>query len=366
MRKGLSVFVLLPILVAGVAQAVDLCAYQPPRTSITSLWLSGTYRYFDSAATPEVDVNAGRLTLTLTRFFDTPGFGYSVNALGDLALSGFSVAGFSAQASHTMRLYFSPDEPFFGFGGVDVGYAFGQPTAGLRISAGLGYGRFRDVTPMAQAVRINRLLLERKLLSQSLPDDVLLAIAQEIGRKEAYAEEKEWVAAVIKLIEGAANVQLDARTVLLVEEEILHPVVARSCGWAVEAGLTYEVLDPFGGPRDFGLTISANFAYAVSPESQILFHAVATGPFNIINEHTINASLSYEQIFSPTSSLRGNIGFIRVKPSEADPQDTITATVQLSFVLAGANVGVSASLTRGPGDPGWSVDLSLTFSLRIL
>ncbi|HOD74108.1 MAG TPA: hypothetical protein PKM13_06185, partial [Candidatus Bipolaricaulis anaerobius] len=65
MRIAVATVVGVAFVGVGALGAVGLCDYRPPQTDLTSLWVTGTYRYFDDAATPGVDVNAGRATMSL-------------------------------------------------------------------------------------------------------------------------------------------------------------------------------------------------------------------------------------------------------------------------------------------------------------
>lgn len=357
----------------SAAGAVGLCDYKPPQTDLTSVWLSGTYRYFDNPATPGVDVNAGRATLTLSKLFDSPGFGYTVSGLGELGFANFGLSSLAAQGAATGRYYFVSGEPYFGFGGLNGSFATGQPQLGLTLSVGAGYGRFSDVTPLAKAFRIQAMLLARKQITQNLPDDTLLAVGKEIGRWAEYAAgkdrataAKDLAAAVVRLIEAAAKVKLDARAVLAVEDEILATGGERYCGWAVQAGLGYELVDPYGGPQDVVVTASADAAYAPTPDGQLLFRALAMGPFDIVNQHTLSVTLSYEQALSPTSSFQGSAALLRVKPLGADPKDSLTVNAQLAFAWGKANVGIGLGLSKAADAPGWSVDVSLSLAMKVL
>lgn len=357
----------------SAAGAVGLCDYKPPQTDLTSLWLGGSYRYFDDPATPDVDVNAGRVTLALNKLFDSPAFGYTLSGLGEVGLVNLGVAGIAAQGAGTARYYFVPGEPFFGFGGLNLGYATGQPQLGVTLSVGAGYGRFADVTPLAKAFRIQKLLLDRKVITRDLPDSVLLAVGEEIGRWEEYAvgktpadAAKDLAAAVVVLIQEGAGVSIDPRTVLAIEDEILATGAERYCGWAVQAGLGYELVDPYGGPQDVVVTVSADAAHAPAPGAQLLVRALAIGPLDLVNQHTLTVTLSYEQDLSPTSALQASAAFQRVKPLGLDPKDSLSLNAQLAFVVGKANLGIGLALGRAADTAGWSVDLSLSVSMKIL
>lgn len=356
----------------GAAGAVGLCDYKPPETDLTSLWLSGTYRYFDDAATPGVEVNAGRATLSLTKLFDSPGFGYTVSGLGELGFASLGLSSVAAQGAGTARYYFAPGAPHFAFAGVNAGYATGQPRPALTLTVGAGHGRFSDVTPLAKAFRIQSLLLTRKVIARALADEVLLAVAKEIGRWAEYAAgkdrltaAKDLTAAVVRLIQGATGATVDPRTVLAIEQEILATGAERYCGWAVQAGLGYELVDPYGGQQDVVVTVSADAAFAPSADGQLLFRAVAIGPFDIANEHTLSATLSYEQVVGPTSSFQGSAVLQRVKPLGLAPRDSLSLSAQIAFALGRANVGIGLGLSRAADAPGWSVDLNLSVAMKV-
>lgn len=375
MMKRAAALIMVGVALAALsaAGAVGLCDYKPPQTDLTSLWLSGNYRYFNDGTTPGVDVNAGRATLTLNRLFDSPGFGYTLSGLGELGLVNLGLASIAAQGAGTARYYLVPGEPLFGFGGLNAGYAMGQPRPGVTLSVGAGYGRFADVTPLAKAFRIQKLLLDRKVISRALSDEVLLAVGTEIGRWAKYAAgkdpldaAKDLAAAVVLLIERGAGVSVDPRSVLAVEDEVLATGEERYCGWALQAGLGYELVDPYGNPQDVVVTLSVDAAYAPAPGAQLLFRALAIGPFDIANQHTLTATLSYEQALSATSSLQANAALQRVKPLDLDPKDSLSANAQLSFTLGKASLGIGLALSKAADATGWSVDLSLSVSMKVL
>jgi hypothetical protein len=365
-RFAMAMAALLIADVVGAAGALKLCDYRSPQTDLTSLWLSANYRYFDSPTTPGVDVNAGRAVVSFNKLYDSPNLGYTLAGVGDLGLVNLGLSDVATQASGTLRYYIAEQEPYFGFAGFEGGYAAGQPLPGLRMSVGAGYGRFSNVTPLAKAFRIQSILLERKAISTALPDDTILAVGKEIGRRIEYADVKDLVATVVRLLEGASGTKLDARTILMVEDEILATGRERYCGWAVQAGLGYEVVDPYDGPRDLVVTAAADAAYAPEPGSQLLLRAAAAGPFDILNQHTLTVTASYERVLDEISSFQGSIALQRVKPVDADAVDSISSTFQISFLVGGANIGISLSFGKVANATEWSKDLSISLALKLL
>lgn len=352
--------------VVGLAGPLGLCDYKSPLTELTSLWLSGYYRYLDSPATPGAEVNAGRVAINFSRLYDSPNLGYTFSGLGEAGFTGLALSAVTTQASGTLRLYFQEGAAHFGFLGFEAGLATGQPQLGLRVSGGIGTGRFTDVTPLAKAFRIQSMLLGRKAIPAALPDGTLLAIAKEIGRRLEYAEVKDLVAAVVRLIETAAKVKLDARTVLMVEDEILAVGRDRYCGWALQAGIGYEVMDPYRGPQDLVVTASADAAYAPEVDSQLLLRAALAGPFDIVNQHVLTVTLSYERILGPASLFQGNAVAQRVKAAGEDAALSVSGTVQVSFSIGMANIGISLSLSKAADQTDWTKDLTLSLAMKLL
>jgi hypothetical protein len=232
--------------------------------------------------------------------------GFTLTGNGEVALTGFSVTGGLGQGAGTLRYYLGEETPFFGFGGVAGSLAMGQPQPGLALSAGLGYGRFNDVTPLAKAFKIQQDLVALEAITDRLPDEVLMAIATEIGRQIEYAELKDLVAAIETLIEDASGATLNARALLSIEDEILAAGDEKHCGWSVQGGIGYEIVDPFGGEKDILLTLSADAAFAPEPGSQLLFHASFFGPFDIIEENTLTATASYDYALSEDTTIIAN------------------------------------------------------------
>jgi hypothetical protein len=198
MKRMMMVGLLGSLLVGVLAFAVpiSLCDYHTPETSLSDMNLSFNYRYFDDPATEGVDVSSGRVSLGYNQLYDSPVIGFTLTGNGEVSLTNFSVSGGLGQGAGTLRYYLVEETPFFGFGGVEGSLATGQLQPGLALSAGFGYGRFNDVTPLAKAFRIQTDLLSLEAITDRLPDEVLMAIATEIGRQIEYAELKDLVAAI--------------------------------------------------------------------------------------------------------------------------------------------------------------------------
>jgi hypothetical protein len=343
------------------AAALGICSYVSPETNLTDLGLSLSYHYFDDWATPGVDASSGRAGLDYSHLFDSPDFGFTVVGNAELLLANFVPTSVLADGAGTFRYYFTQDAPAFGFGGVEASVATGQPQPAVHVSAGLGYGRFSDVTPLAKAFKIEAELLKVKAIPQSLGDNALMAIAISIGSHFATTEEQ--VADVVKQIQAASGVTLTPRQVLNVEDLVLATGDSRYCGWAVQAGVGYQLLDPYNQPQGFLLTASADAAFVPNPDGQVLFHAGLSGPFNILSQNTLTVRASYDCAMSETSSLRATYTLLRVQPLGLPAGTSQTAALLLAFGVGRADMGLQVSLAKAANASAWSLDISVSASI---
>ncbi len=344
------------------ATALSICSYVSPETSLQSFGLSMSYRYFDDWATPGVDSSGGRAALDYSRLFDSPDFGYTLTGNAEVVLTDLLPTSGAGDAAGTARYYFTQDAPAFGFGGLEASVATGQPQPGIHVSAGLGYGRFSDVTPLAKAFKIEKELLKASGIANPLGDSALMAIANVIGG--TFATAKDQVAEVVNQIQSAAGVTLDARQVLRVEDLVLATGDARYCGWAVEAGAGYQLVDPYDQPQGFLLTASADAAFVPNADGQILFHAGLSGPVNILDQNTLTVRASHDCMLSETSSFKASYNLLRVQPLGQPATTSQTAALLLSFVVGRADMGLQASLSKAANASAWTLDISVSASLN--
>jgi len=84
-RLGALVCLLL-FAMSSIAWGVSLCDYRSPVTALTDARMSFAYRYYNDAATPEIDVNSGRLGVDYDQLFDSPNYGFTLG--GSVELTG--------------------------------------------------------------------------------------------------------------------------------------------------------------------------------------------------------------------------------------------------------------------------------------
>jgi len=359
--------VLCLLLLTGVASwALSVCNYKSPETSLTDARLSFSYRYYNDANSIGADVNSGRFAANYDQLYDSPNYGFTISGSAELTLDTFMPDGWLGQSAATFRYYPFDKSLFFAFGGLQASMATAQLRPGVEVRFGGGVGRFSDVTPLAKAMEMNRELLRSGAIANSLTDSVLMAIAGIIGREVEYDSVKDLVAQIETIVEADAALQLDARALLTIEEIVLMVGDDSQCGWALQLGIGYELVDPFGNPQNVVVAGSADAAFAFGPSDQMMFHASYSGPFDIMNENTLTATLSYEYELTQDSTLLADYALQRVKPDGAVASTNHAAGLAIGFDLGGADILLQISLARGAGDPGWSFDLSVSAAMDLL
>ncbi|MGB9756982.1 MAG: hypothetical protein ACP5JD_00710 [Candidatus Bipolaricaulaceae bacterium] len=352
MMRKILVWAALLAIVSASAWAISLCDYTQPVTSITTTSLQGNFRYLDDQYR---DDRGNVLSLTLAgsflRYYDSADFGYGINKSGSISYADGSWS-LSGAGSVDFRFY-APGMDVFAFGRVNA-QAAGLVTPTVAAVVGVGYGRLKDVTPLAKAIRIGDKLLAEKILTKALPDQTLMAIAQEIGKRAEYATLDELVVKVVGLIEGAgaAAGKLGADAVLYIREIITALGDTRLCGFSVSGGAGYKLLDP-AGARDFVLFGAAEYALPWSVDSQFRLRLDATSVPNFAS-YNVQVMGNLVQKLTPTTTLNLGLTFSRMLPAGGTPVDSQTLDATLSFTLFGGwavNVTLGARNATGYEEP---------------
>jgi len=353
-------------LASEMAFGISLCSYRTPAISLVDADLSFAYQFFDDANTAAIDVSTGRIDASFTRLRDTESFGFVARLNAQVGLTNFRASSWLGEGETSFRYYVSTELPLFGFGGVYGIAATGQTQLGLEIRSGFGFGRFYDVTPLAKAMTIHRNLRLSKAVKAPLPDTVLQEIARTIGRLAEFDAVTDAVAAIETSIETASGAQLDARSLLMIEDVLAEAGSERYCGWSAQAGVGYELLDPYGGAQGFLVAMSSDLAFAPDPSGQIEGHVSFSGPFDLMNENTLTGSFSYEIQLTNTSDLEVACSFQRVKPAGLTAVTSHMLSGKLLFEVGTADVLLNLNVSRRTGDAGWSVGFSISTAMDLL
>ncbi|MCX7844425.1 MAG: hypothetical protein N2507_03670 [Candidatus Bipolaricaulota bacterium] len=353
------------LLIGGaLGWALPICQYQAPTTNLLRGEATFNYRYYDDPLTAGPDMSTGRLALGGEWLVDSPARGVGLTFGGEFALHQLALATAAAQASGTFRQYPFPQIAYFVFGGVEGFLDTRLPRPGLEVRAGVGYGRFTDVTPMVRALRLEEKLLQRGVLLASLRESALLRLAQEIGRERLYPSRAELATALARLLEAEARVTLDPKSLFLIEEVLAEAGLERYCGWVVQFGLGYALLRPQAG-AELTFHLALQGAVAPDPRSQILFKSEISGPYQVFEEYTWNLNASYSFRLNELATFLAQYALRQVKPRGQLPAGTQNATFQLVFRIGGASVTLQVGFSKVAEAPSWTQDLLIAAGWRL-
>ncbi len=359
-------FVFCLAAMAVSASALSLCDYRTPETNIVEMKSSFNYRYYRDPARPAADINSGRFSLSYYHLYDAPLLGFEVVGGGDFVLSELALASMDTQARGRMQRYLTADTEYFAYGAFDGVVTTEFPRPGLSFETGLGHGRFADVTPLAKALRAERRLLDMGAVAASLPDSVVLDMAEEIGRAGEYEDIAELLTVIEELILAATGSRLNAKALLALEDIIVDSGWQRYCGWNVSLGVGYEVLDPRGGDRDVVITLAGDVALAPEPGSQLRLSAsYSMPPYAAEHKSSIRLTASYDYRLNDITTFSVDY-LLRQDSYSGGSAGSQSATFQLAFNLGGVEVSLQLAFAKRAEAEDWTQDMVLSAVVRLL
>jgi len=361
--------VLLASLLGTAVTAMSLCDYFYPGldTNISNLETNFSLGYHKDPDSSQ-GVSFGELKVDYSRFFDSINFGGDISAVGDMALSAFNPSSFSMITGGNIKYFFSSKKPFFGFAGIDGMVSSSYQRIGLEIKAGLGYGRFTDVTPLAKTMRIIDYLMEQEVFSESPSDAVMTSIAYEIANIPlTYRNSIIELVRVIQEMIGRAglikNGKIQEADIQKITDIIEDKTSVRYCGGDIKIGLGYEISDPFGESNDILLTASLNYAFTTTPRIQFLTRISISSPWNILQNRRVEFALDYDHLLSEKLKLSSSYSF-----SQQISEDIFSNVhcLSLNFVWALAEkVNLTLGMRFGY-EHQWNIDIGLFIGADLL
>ena len=358
-RKWVLVAVVFVIGLSGVAwgQSLSVCDYVSPQSKFTSLSLGGNFHQFnDRYKDNSGNTMSGNVTLAGSMWEEGPEWGYRVEGSTHLRIYGATAAlDYNLDSSGQLRRYVSED--IFMFGGFNSSGVPGQSGLSVDALAGAGWGRYRDVTPLAKAFKLSTILQEQKVLTQALADDKLKELAQTIGKQRELGLE-----GVLKEIEKSLGTSLNVASVLALQEMLLT-TPARFCGWDVSAAVGYNVINP-KGQNSAVIRAQANYAKALDPNTEVVTNATWRAPVPM-SSSTLDASASLHRVLSATADLNAAYRYHRAQDgSNTSDLHSLEATVRMELK---ASLSVAFALQASYGtnyeELEWSFDVSFKYDL---
>lgn len=341
----------LAIAVAGCA--VGLCEYRTPTTEFLQGKVSFFYQHMDDPSTSGVDLSAGSLLFDARRQRDGEIVGFTLASKGEMRLYNLGLSQMRLEGLGALRQYLTPALPLFTYGAVEATWDTANPQPGVEAQAGLGYGRFYNVTPLAKALQLEDFLLAKGALAAPLADEEVLAVARAIGQPPEAASLTERVAQVVSLVEGAGPRKLDPATVLAIEEALARTGRERFCGWTAQAGLAYRLVDPRDAPRDLFFSLALDAAIAPEPSSQLLFRTRVVGPSSLPERYTLTLEVAFDVQMNSNINFSTRYTLFQDKPAGQLPAGTQFASFLLEINHGRIGVTLQMEFSKLAEAPSW-------------
>lgn len=272
-------------------RVLSVCDYEPPESRISNLSLQGSFNWYDD---PFVDdrnraISAG-LTADYSGLYNSASFGRQFDALAELrgADSGWTI---DFTGSGSLQSFFDAD--IFGVGAFGID-ASSQSGLEVDLTAGIGKGRFRDVTPLALAIRIQDALLDLGELLAPVSNDTLLDLAQILGEIGPTDDERiVRLAERLRATELIRGDELDVRGLLAIEDALAAGDATRLCGRDMQARIgASAMLLPEISLAATGVLL-VHYAVVPDPVSQLEANAEAKIRLAHPEQLNVDADLSY-------------------------------------------------------------------------
>jgi len=357
MRWGIGVF--LALVAAAAALGVDLCDYRSPTTELLEGKASFLYQHADDPGTPGVELSEGSLAFDVRRQVDGERIGFTLGSRGEVRLRDVGWGGVRMEGTGAVRQYLVAAIPLFTYGGLDAAWDTTYARPWVEAQAGLGYGRFHDATPLVRALQLDDKLMSVGVLRSALPAETLLRLAATIG-EGVQKPFPERVADVVAFLEAYLGRRLEIETVLLVEKVLAETRRERYCGWTVQGGFAYRLLDPKGDRKDLLLSLALDAAAAPDTDTQLLLRTRISGPDWMANQYTLSLELGLERRVAPWTRFSAGYSVFLDKPRDQRPAGTQKAVFQLE--LGGGWVGLNLKMefSKAAEAPTWKQSIVIS------
>jgi hypothetical protein len=244
----------------------------------------------------------------------------------------------------SFQKYVWEDRNWFGFAKFSAQSQSFYDQIASDITAGLGYGRYINATALAKAVRIESHFLEEGVITENLPRDVILHIANIIERENEYKTlygttyetiwfrdiEREVQASGVCKEDGVGSIGiLRMRQVLF---GINERVNERDYGWDIKAGFLFPLTTynkaPVGNPN---LDLTTRYSVPVNWSIQLNTSLDIYTPMDSAFMNNVQTQLSANFIFELNNRVNLVSGYQFNLIKDSEQKATISNNLTLSF-----------------------------------
>ncbi len=377
-------FTLLILIISTftIAQNVSVGDYEVPVSTAKILRLNGSYNWGQTTtdSSTVVTANAASATIFLRSFYSSLPYAWfiDVDATGGKSFNDYT---HDVSIRPSIRKYIWNNRDWFGTAALDVRHRndFKQLESNLLIGA--GYGRYINATALAKAVRIEEHLINENVISDHLPKETMIKIANIIEREDEYkgiygdTYEKEWYEAIEKEIKDSGylnGTSLGAIGILRTQQvlkAINEKVNDRFYGWDATLGFLFNLSTRDKSPtRSPALALGGRYSHPIGWRSQINTFANVNTPLDSSFFKLIIGAFGLDYLYELSNKINFisgyNLNF--TKPIVGDAFADHNFTASFVFYLENQiNLGINASVTRSgltkQTDLGSSVTLQYNF-----
>ncbi len=364
------------------AYAIEITDYTEPTITSEEAYITG---FFNSSSGGDgKDTWNANLIIDYNRLFDSRDRRLEYGVLGSYADSKESDSLYSALGFVDFRSYIQsrPNIYWFGDAAANTG---NDITDTASLTAGMGYGRVVDATPLAQALRVVEELQEHKIVTGNVSDKGYLALAQILAKQSEYLSKfggeeymPEFVAAVEKVMldNGIVSDHLSAIATAYLQQVLdgYDKVQKRRYGWRVQGGLGAQIYDnDIDTASDPLIQIKFEYAKPIGLQGQFLNTATYGATWQDGDTVGQNIENVMEYIYEISDKVDWeNAWTMKLLFSDDDSRDVISnkLTSSLSYYLTNrlklkATLGLShEDDDLGDDDPVFTTNLAVEYRLR--
>lgn len=311
------ILIICLISATAAAQNVSVTDYQVPISKAKTLRFDGSWSWSQSGNT--VTSNNANANLIYHTFYSSLPMAWFIN-IDASGGKNFGTYTNNEVLNASYRKYIWENKDWFGSATLIAKYADTYKQIGSDLTVGFGYGRYINATALAKAVRIEDHLLRDKLISNFLPKDIMIKIANIIERENEYIDiygtatyESHWFEDIANEIVKSGLVKgnnlgslgiFRIREVLFGINERINP---RYYGWDITTGILFHLTTPDKSPTgNPNLSLSGRYSIPINWQFQINTIAEVFTPMDTLFSKQITTWLEIDFIYE----LSNRINFV--------------------------------------------------------
>lgn len=332
------------------------------------------------------------MTLDYEQVFSSPDMNTKIDFLGSGSRSrgpneiDEDQSDYQALGSLTADKYFKPgSKGAFYYGKGEVGLQKGQVDPFTKITAGLGYGRVVNVTPMARAIRVIEELRARGSLNSDPSNAVYQEVAVIISREDEYRSkhggtdyEQYWIEDIENALKASGMIEgggdLGARAILKSYDVLVNERIStRKSGWLVRAGVGVVISDYDGERGKPALEVGGEYHYPIGNTAQFSNEAIFTATLDSGNNgYVFNNAMSLTKELTDRVDWENKWIFNHSKSDVANDITTNTLSSAFRYYLTNQlDLNLTAKLEDlednidSNGNDKWDKSLNMGITYRL-